>query len=74
MSLAARQALLAQFLDDPQVEEAVRRDPERVAQERGVPADFVAWLAGLDPHRVVAFRRSRVHKDAMRGGQKPKRV
>ena len=72
--LAARQALLAQFLDDPQVEQAVRAGPDQVAGERGVPGDFVAWLAALPPARVAAFRRSRVHKDAVRGGRKPSRI
>lgn len=74
MSLAHRQALLARFLDDPAVERAVRADPEGAAAREGVEAPFARWLAALDPRRVAAFRRSRVHKDAVRAGRPPSRL
>jgi hypothetical protein len=74
VSLAARQALLARFLDDPAVERRAREDPDGIAREAGVPASYAQWLAALDPRRVTAFRRSRAHKDAVRAGRPPARV
>jgi hypothetical protein len=74
VSLAARQALLSRFLDDPAVERRVREDPEGIAREAGVPAEFARWLSALDPRRVAAFRRSRAHKEAVRAGRPPTRV
>jgi len=68
MSLAARQALLAEFMDDEAVERAVREDPDVVARERGVDANFARWLAALEPRRVTSFRRSRAVKDRRRRG------
>ncbi len=66
--LAARQALVARFLTDPEAELRVRRDPVAAAQAKGVPLELARWLAGLDPRRVEAFRSSRVHKSARRRG------
>lgn len=74
MTLAARQALLAAFLDDPALERRVRDDPAAVATESGVPLEYARWLAALDPRRVAAFRRSRAHKDALRAGTPPTRI
>jgi hypothetical protein len=64
--LAARQALVARFLDDPALESLVRDDPARAAAEAGVAADFVMRLAKIPSHRVEAFRSSRAHKDGLR--------
>jgi hypothetical protein len=71
MSLADRQALLARFLDDENLEMRIREHPDTVAAELDVPSDFVRWLAQLPVERVVSFRRSRQHKDALRSGNKP---
>lgn len=70
MSERERQALLARFLDDPTFEAAVRRAPATAATTADVEPAFTAWLAQLDPRRVEAFRRSRVHKDELRSGKK----
>jgi hypothetical protein len=64
--LAARQAVVVRFLDDPSFESRVRRDPARAAAEAGVDGDFVRRLAEIAPHRVEAFRASRAHKDGLR--------
>jgi hypothetical protein len=64
--LAARQALVARFLDDPAFEARVRDDPRRTADELGVAVEFVERLAKVAPHRVKAFRASRAHKDGLR--------
>lgn len=74
MSLAARQALVARFLDDPEVERRTRADPEGVAREAGVDVELARWLAGLEPRRVAAFRASRAHKGSVRAGRAPTRV
>jgi hypothetical protein len=75
VSLAARQALLARFLDDPDVERRARSDPAGLALEAGVDEGYARWLAALDPRRVAAFRKSRAHKDALRAGTyKPRRL
>lgn len=71
MSVRERQALLARFLDDPELEARVRSDPEAVAAELDVAVEFTRWLAALPDARVASFRRSRVHKDAVRSGNKP---
>jgi hypothetical protein len=71
MSLADRQALLARFLDDEDLEMRIRKHPDVVAAELDVPGDFVRWLSQLPVERVVSFRRSRRHKDALRSGKKP---
>ena len=68
MTLAARQALLARFVDDPVVEQRVRGAPDEVARAEGVELAFVRWLAALEPRRVAAFRRSRAHKERRREG------
>ncbi|MCB9592492.1 MAG: hypothetical protein H6719_07150 [Sandaracinaceae bacterium] len=67
MTVAGRQALLAQFLDDPELEERVRAEPEAVARERGLEPSYVEWLAGLEPRRVRSFRISRRVKADRRG-------
>ena len=64
--LAARQALVARFLDDPAFEAQVRDDPHRAAAELGVAVEWVERLATVAPHRVEAFRASRAHKDGLR--------
>lgn len=74
MSVADRQALLARFLDDEALEARVREEPEDVARELGVPVELVRWLAELPAERVASFRRSRVHKDALRSGKAPSRL
>lgn len=74
MSLAARQALLARFLVDPELERRARADPEDMAREAGVSVEYARWLAGLDPRRVAAFRESREHKSSVRAGRPPTRV
>jgi hypothetical protein len=66
--LAARQRLLARYLDDPAVEARVRADPAGEARAAGVDEGYARWLAGLDERRVAAFRRSRVHKARRRSG------
>ena len=67
MTVAARQALMAQFLHDPDLEQRVRHEPEVIAQERGVPLEWVRWLASLEPRRVRSFRISRRVKAERRG-------
>lgn len=67
---AARQRLLARFLDDPAFEAELRADPRRVAAREGVREDEGIRLAAIEPARVAAFRASRVHKDRLRSGRK----
>ena len=74
MTLAARQQLLARFIDDRGVEAAVRRDPMAAARAHGVEESYARWLASLSGARVASFRKSRAHKDAVRGGRQPTRV
>ena len=69
MSLAARQALMARFLTDPEVEAQVREDPAAAAERFEVPLAFARWLAALEPRRVRSFRKSRAVKDARRRGE-----
>ena len=64
--LAAEQALMARFLDDPALEHRVRTEPEVVAAEHGVAVDVVRRLSAIDPARIAAFRASRAHKDRIR--------
>ncbi len=64
--LAARQAVLVRFLDDPACEALIREDPARAANDAGVAADFVERLTAIPLHRVNAFRASRAHKDGLR--------
>lgn len=64
--LSAEQALMARFLSEPAVEEAVRADPETAAREHGVPVELARRLAAIEPRRVAAFRASRAHKDRIR--------
>ena len=74
MRLAARQRLFARFVDDAAIEREVRADPMAAAAHHGVPLAFARWLAGVSEQRLVSFRRSRAHKDAVRGGKAPSRV
>jgi len=69
VTLAARQALLAELIDDEAVERAVREDPDAVAAARGIDVRYVRWLAALEPRRVRSFRRSRVVKERRRRGE-----
>jgi len=64
--LAAAQALMARFLDDPELEARIRAEPEVVASEHGVGVEVARKLAAIDPLRVAAFRASRAHKDRIR--------
>ncbi len=68
MSLFARQALFARFMDDPELERSLRADPNAAAAKAGVDSDYALWLAQLEPRRVRAFRRSRVVKLERRNG------
>lgn len=70
---ARAQALLARFLDDPNVEARVRADPADAAREHRVDEAFTARLARIEPRRVRAFRASRAHKDAVRARGRPAR-
>ena len=70
MTLAARQALLAAFIDDPKLEARVRSDPAGVAGQHGVDVAFALQLAAIPPARVDAFRQSRAHKDDVRAGRR----
>lgn len=72
--LAARQALLARFLDDPALEARVRAVPSEVAREEELDPSYVAKLAAIPEMRVAAFRRSRAHKDEVRRGKRPSRI
>jgi hypothetical protein len=74
MSLAARQRLFARFVDDPAIEREVRDHPELAAEQHGVPVEFARWLAGCSDQRLTSFRRSRVHKNAVRAGKTPTRL
>lgn len=71
MSLAARQALLADYLTDPAVRERVRADPEAVAGAREVDLAYVRWLVAIEPRRLRAFETSRAVKDRRRRGEGP---
>jgi hypothetical protein len=64
--LAARQALLAAFIDDRKLEAWLRAHPEQAAERYAVSAEFVGWLAEMAPARLRQFRRSRAHKRLMR--------
>jgi len=66
MSLAAKQALMAEFLDNPDIEARVRREPQSIAEENQVDLEFVRWLSRIDPRRVHSFRRSRAVKSHRR--------
>ena len=68
MTLAAQQAVLARFLDDPVFEASLRDDPAAIAQLHGVELSYVRWVAALEPRRVAAFRRGQHKKAARRGG------
>jgi hypothetical protein len=63
-----RQALLARYLDDREIEASVRASPARAAAEHGVELEFAQWLAQLEPRRVEAFRRGVAHKARRRQG------
>jgi hypothetical protein len=60
------QRLVARFLADPAIEDAVRADPRGEAHAHGVPEELALKLARIDPARVRAFRASQVHKDRVR--------
>lgn len=64
--LAAEQALMARFLDDPELEARIRAEPEALAGEHGVSVEVARKLAAIEPVRVAAFRASRAHKDRIR--------
>ncbi len=70
-SVAARQTLLALFLDDPSVEKWLRRHPQQAAERYAVSLTFAQWLAALPATRVRLFRRSRIHKQRLRDGAAP---
>lgn len=69
MNVAARQAVLAQFLNDPDFEQRVRSNPVETAAELAVPARYVEWLTTLTPRRVAAFRASQRVKETRRRGE-----
>jgi hypothetical protein len=71
---AAWQGFFARFLADEAFERAVRADPRGAGRAAGVAEERALWLAGLQPERVAAFRRSAAHKDEVRAGKKPTRV
>ncbi len=61
-TLAARQRLLADYLNDPALEAEVRAQPLEVASRYAVPARYAEWLAQIEPRRVEAFRRTQTKK------------
>jgi hypothetical protein len=71
---AARQRVLGRFIDEPEYEARLRRDPDRVAVEEGVSAEFTRRLASLSAARVAAFRASRAHKQRVREGAPAKKL
>lgn len=65
-----RQSLLTSYLQDPHVEDQVRKYPEEAAATYQVDLPFVRWLSTLDPRRVAAFRKSQVHKEQVRASRR----
>jgi hypothetical protein len=70
----ARQRVLGRMLEDPAYEARLRADPAALAREEGVTEGFVRGLAAIEPERISAFRRSRVHKDEVREGKTPTKL
>ena len=56
MSLAARQALLARFLDDPAFERRARSDPEGIALEAGVTTDRIRFQSSFASMKKIDCR------------------